>query len=265
MRHHATHRPRALLALTLLTTLLVLHAGRAHAQIDPNWDHYKAYIVAPLMQQFHSVELADQFGTTSNLVRQLEWFANPVEKQHGPAIYPINDPLLHYTWWQLAPQAFSKDVIAINQFGDQELHLSEAQWLLNPALKNAPTGTPLPLANHYKCYFCTGQPVSVPVTLTDQFFSRPALVAVPRYFCTPVEKRLLGGIVYPIVDPKQHYTVYDLGDWTTTIFPATIQDQFIANVQVQLNFDVRLMVPTEKSFPTDAGRSTWGRLKTMYR
>lgn len=257
------HRP-GLVALVSLFAVL-LPAGLVQAQVDPLWDHYKAYDVQPQFLLNTQVTLVDQFQVTTHVTQHLDWFANPVEKRHDPAIFPINRPELHYTWWLLGPEVpFAQDLVAINQFGEQFLRLDRSVYLLNPANKNAPTGAPLPVANHYKCYSCLGQPVNVPVFLTDQFFGRAATVFAPRFFCTPVEKRLADGVTYPIIDPDQHYTVYDI-DPTTPIWPAVVQDQFIPPTPVELNLDGLLMVPTEKVIPTDTRPSTWGRVKSQYR
>jgi hypothetical protein len=211
------------------------------------------------------VTLIDQFQVTTHGTVVLDWFANPVEKRHDPEIYPITRPELHYSWWRLTPELpFSQDLVAINQFGEQFLQLDRSVYLLNPANKNTPTGAPLPVANHYKCYSCIGQPVNVSVFLTDQFFGRPATVLAPRFFCTPVEKRTSDGLTHPIVDVDQHYTVYDI-DPTTQFWTATFADQFIPFGEIVLNLDQLLMVPTRKVIPTEAGPSTWGRVKAQYR
>lgn len=264
MKLHATRWTRTFFALGLLAALTVLSTSRAQAQVDPNWDHYKAYLARPIIAHSEQVTLVDQFQVTTQLTQYLDWFANPVEKIHDSTPYPIHRPELHYTWWALNQLPFDKDVIAINQFGEQPIHVGQSAYLLNPALKNSQPGTPLPVANHYKCYECTGPPVNATVLLTDQFLTRPAQVLIPRFFCTPVEKRTVTGQIYPIVDPKQHYTVYDM-DFTTQIFPATITDQFIPNTQIELNVDRLLMVPTDKVIPTDAKSTTWGRVRGMYR
>jgi hypothetical protein len=199
------------------------------------------------------VTLVDQFQQTTWFVRQLAHFANPVQKDHAGSTFPIHRPDLHYTWF--GDQTLQ---VGTNAFGDSE-------YLLNPALKNAAAGTPLPVANHYRCYPCTGAPVNVPVILTDQFLTRTALVIVPRFFCTPAEKRLADGTVFPIVDAAQHYTVYDM-DFNNTPFSARISDQFITDHQLSLIFlDRWLMVPTRKELPTQSKPSTWGRLKSLYR
>jgi len=251
--------------LALLTGFLAF-AGRANAQVNPNWDHYHVYTVAPHPSSGFHVSLIDQFGATPHTVQVMNYFANPVQKQHGALVFPINNPQLHYTWWVLDPQPFSKDVIASNQFGDQPLHLSEIDYLLAPALKNAPAGQPLPVANHYKCYACQGNAVNVPVTLVDQFFGRSALVGFPRFFCTPTDKIVQEtGQTFPMTDPNQHYTVYEI-DPISTGFSATVRDQFlIQGGTVSFPLSVMLMVPTTKSFPTPTESHTWGRLKTLYR
>ena len=260
-----TPSPRTLRIALLAVVLLAFAGGRAVGQPSPLWDHYKAYQVQPPLTHPTVVSLLDQFMQSTHQVDVLEWFANPVMKEHAGVKFPINRPELHYTWWRITQQPFTMDVIARNQFGDQPLRLGMSRYLLNPANKNAPAGVPLPLANHYKCYDCTGPVISVPLVLTDQFYTRNAVNLIPVFFCTPVEKRTQEGGIYPMTDPRQHYTVYDIGP-ETPIWPATIADQFIPVTPVQLTSDRLLMVPTDKSFPpTSTKPSTWGRLKQLYR
>lgn len=254
------------LLLVLLTALLAIVAGRAQAQINPLWDHYKAYGNLTHPRNDQDVTLTDQFQSFVNRVQYLDWFANPVEKRHDPLIYPIHRPELHYAWYQITQRPLvPRDVIATDQFGDHLIHVGRETYLLNPALKNAPAGTPLPVANHYLCYECTGNPVDVPLILTDQFFTRPTSHLVPRYFCNPVQKVTSSGAVYPIMDPAQHYLVYDMTDFTSQIWTATYSDQFLQNQPVQLIIDRLLMVPSLKQLPTESATSTWGRLKSLYR
>jgi hypothetical protein len=264
-----------LVLVLVMSVAMGIPAGTARAQVNPLWDHYKVYLgLSPTVDlpQSQEVTLLDQFQQTTWFVRQLAHFANPVQKEHGGSIHPIHQPELHYTWWHSGrvPGPFATTVIALNQFGDRTIQVGtnafgDSEYLLNPALKNAPTGTPLPVANHYRCYPCTGDPVNVPVILTDQFLTRTAMVLLPRFFCTPAEKRLADGTVYPIVDAAQHYTVYDM-DFNNTPFTARISDQFITDHQLSLIFlDRWLMVPTRKELPTDTKSSTWGKVKSLYR
>lgn len=271
MTLHATAWGRRILVPILFTILGISFASRAQAQVDPLWDHYKVYQTLAHPSHIEQVTLIDQFQTrTDDVVQYLDRLANPVAKNHGAAFYPINRPELHYTWWALSQRPpIDINVLAINQFGDQYIHVGGPYtgwdtYLLNPANKNAPTGTPLPLANHYKCYPAQGAPVNTTVGLSDQFFSRNAVVFEPRWFCAPCEKRLLNGTVYPMVDPKQHYTVYEI-DYTNTFWPARISDQFITDFQTDVAFDRFLMVPTQKELPTPSDPTTWGRVKGLYR
>jgi hypothetical protein len=253
--------------LVLCAALLAFAGGRAQAQgIDPTWDHYHGYLVLNQVLHNEQVTLTDQFGTRIERTFYLEWFANPTEKQHGTITYPINHPELHYAWWAITQQPFSKDVIATNQFGDQPIHIGQTSDLLNPAVKNAPTQTPPPIANHYLAYECTGPAIDVPLILTDQFGTRQAVHLVPRYFCTPCSKTGENSVVYPIVDPTQHYLVYDI-DFIPPAqqFTATFTDQFVSVAPLQLSYDRLLMVPSLKSIPTETHSDSWGRIKKLYR
>jgi hypothetical protein len=263
MRLLATHRSR-LLPL-LFAALSVVVGAPVEAQVDPTWDHYKLYVVDPIYSAVFPVLLQDQFGQYQHQTRNLTAFTTPVEKRVGPPpvrVYPITDPLTHYTWWEIDSQPFTATVRVDNQFGLQTLTVHEGLFLLNPALKNQTAGQ-LPVRNHYKCYFCTGDPVNVPVTLIDQFDTWQTIALSPKFLCNPALKQV-GGQTYPIVDPRQHYVVYDLDPIDPGPFPAVIRDQFH-----QGSFNLRdgsfLMVPTDKLLVTETKSSTWGRLKSLYR
>jgi hypothetical protein len=246
-----------------LSLAFVGFAGAAHAQVDPTWDHYKVYQVQPKPSFVLPIVLSDQFGVTNHNTQYLDLFANPVEKVHGPLISPIHDPRLHYMWWKIDPETpVNRTIIASNQFGEQTLVLDRAVYLLNPALKNEASDIPLPIANHYKCYSCSGQPVNTDVFLTDQFYARPATVLTPRFFCTPT-KKVVQGTSYPIIQSDRHYVVYDITPGTP-IWQATMRDQFI-QASLSLSFDHLLAVPTDKIDTTPADPSTWGRIKAQYR
>lgn len=244
---------------------LALVAGRATAQVNPLWDHYKVYLTPNIGPPLPGVPiiLSDQFGVFTHEAGALQRVMNPVQKEVGPQVFPINDPILHYTWWSIfPPQPFSALVSATNQFGDHTLSVGNSVFLLNPALKSQ-TGSP-PVANHYKCYLCDGPPVNVPVGLTDQFDHWSTVVGFPRYFCNPVQKQYRGEVDL-ILDPNQHYICYDLQPEDPNIFSATVTDQFIVNQSVQMGPGRYLCVPTYKTGVTGAARDTWGKLKLLYR
>lgn len=268
----ATHRRRASWLALFVLVPLVLVAGRANAQVDPLWDHYKVYFVNPPIPYpvpGPPVTLTDQFGQYTHQVQMMERFMNPVAKTHPPGgpTYPINNPDLHYSWWLISPQPFSAQVAASNQFGDQTLNVFDAWYLLNPALKNQ-HGAP-PIGNHYKCYNCEGQPVNVPVQMVDQFGTWQANVTFPRYLCNPVEKHIGvpgdGGSTYPVLDPNQHYVCYEFQPEDPTPHAVVVTDQFVTDRTADL-FPSRLIcVPSLKQIVTSTAPSTWGRIKILYR
>src|SRR5262249_55555931 len=123
MRLHTAEWTRNLAALVFMA-LAVLAGRPAQAQVNPLWDHYKAYLANPKPQHLEQLTLVDQFETRTDEVTQyLDFFANPVDKIHGTTEYRINNPDLHYAWWVLSQRPFTKDVIASNQFGDQLIHV----------------------------------------------------------------------------------------------------------------------------------------------
>lgn len=257
-------RSWARLLPALAVALPLLAGARAEAQFDPLWDHYKVYMTPPIPTPplGTPVELIDQFGVYNHTVFQLDRFMNPTAKQDLNGNFPINDPVLHYSWWLISPQPFSGSVIVSNQFGDQPLIVQDAIYLLNPALKNQ-TGSPPPM-NHYKCYFCDGQPVNKTVVMTDQFGQWNANVTFPRYLCNPVVKNVPGA-TYPIIDSDQHYVCYEFEPEDPTPHLATFTDQFVQNALLDLHPARWICVPSLKQHPTDVGQDTWGRLKQIYR
>ena len=261
-------RALATLRLPLASLVLAVTAvvgGGAQAQVNPTWDHYKVYDVNPKPPGTLSVFLRDQFTQTTHQVVFLDRFMNPVEKTHllGGVTYPVHDSLLHYTWWRITDVPFDGTVTYQNQFGNGVAHIGPAQYLLNPALKNQ-VNLPLPLANHYQCYACQAPALTIPLRLVDQFDIWQIDQLLPRYFCTPTEKQVPSGQVYPIIDREQNYICYEFNPVDPNLFPAFLRDQFI-----QTSAEIRpghlLCVPTDKLEVTKASHDTWGRLKQIYR
>jgi hypothetical protein len=271
MKDIAPRRRPPLPAWLAVVALLALLPARAEAQVSPLWDHYKVYDVLPPFPYpvpGPPVTLIDQFLPWTHQVLALERFANPTDKQHLPGgiTFPVNEPDLHYAWWAISPQPFNALVTVTNQFGDFQLDVRDARYLLNPALKNQ-HGSP-PLRNHYKCYDCQGPPVNLPVMMNDQFGPWQATVAFPRFFCNPVEKRIGppgAEIVHPILDNKQHYTCYIFTPPDPGVYPVVVTDQFVNDLQVTLGYAHLICVPTDKTGVTSASTGTWGRLKLLYR
>lgn len=267
MTRFATHRSwgRSL----LLATLLVVGASAAHAQVSPLWDHYRTYAatLTALSAPPGTIGLIDQFGDWQYTVPlELVRFSNPDEKYHAPNLYPINDPRLHYTWWYLGSEPFTRpSVLVTNQFGPQIVDVfGDEIYLLNPAIKNDPIPE-IPVANHYKCYRCQGDPPGISVVLSDQFKQRTATVLEPVVLCNPAVKTVEpGGFVYPIVDHNQHYVGYLIEPQEFAV-TAMVSDQFIRDQQLLIFNDFLLLVPSEKHDATPTESGTWGRVKKLYR
>jgi hypothetical protein len=254
--------------LFLLPLVAFLTATEARA-VDPLWDHYKVYRDAgPQLASGKMVVLTDQFGVSTHFVQTMDFFMNPVAK-FVPATgndYPIHDDITHYTWWHIPFVPIDRTVLVDNQFGTQSLHVTAALYLLNPALKNQ-SGA-LPVRNHYKCYQCDGQSVSIPVRLTDQFDIWQTTAMIPRLLCNPARKELPNDPppnVYDIVDSRQHYVCYEIQPQDPGTFSAAVSDQFVENVPQNFNPGVYLCVPSDKTEPTGAVKDTWGRVKMLYR
>lgn len=253
------------ISFLMLKGFLVLVGSQANAQVDPIWDHYRAYAIPEATRLAGPpVTLKDQFGSWSYSTTELQCFSNPDQKTHDGITYGINAPRLHYTWWRLPSDGFDRPGVQVsNQFGPQSLHVKgNAQFLLNPATKN--DAGPIPAANHYKCYFCEGTAPNVTVALADQFTQRSALVGRPFWLCNPTQKIDVSGLTHEIVDPDQHLVCYSIEPELVS-FTAVVSDQFIQNRQLALLGSLYLCVPSEKHDPTPTETSTWGRVKTLYR
>lgn len=264
MRVMGIHVLRAAIVLLLPAVWAMLPATRATAQVDPLWDHYKAYVV-PSIPMFEpvNVTLSDQFNQSNHTVGALVRFMNPVEKVHGPAVFAIHDSITHYSWRNLIPTyTFDISVAVTNQFGDQTLHLTGAPYVVGIAYKNQ--NGPAQGRNYYKAYSCQGPSVSVPVGMTDQFDAWQATVMTPQYFLVPATLQWFAN-VYPIADANQHYVCYEFQPFDPTTFTADVTDLWLPLFTTPLGPSTMICVPTAKVGVTPAHRDTWGKLKQLYR
>jgi hypothetical protein len=252
---------RSLLPACFVIALAIVapYGSSVLGQPPPPSNHYLTYEIAPPIMGTFTVTLIDQFKNREVTTIRLEQFANPVSKN----MEPIVNPIAHLTWWLINQPEEPRRVIVLNQFGNSEWTLGNAQYLLAPALKNPDSPTePLPNINHFKCYQANGQPPNQQVTLFDQFRQRTGTVGPPRYFCTPCEK-VRGTQRFPILDPVTHLACYEIVPPMPFTVPVLIRDQFIQN-QVVPTQDRFLCVPSMKDFPTPTETSTWGRIKAIY-
>jgi plastocyanin len=200
-------------------------------------DHYLGYDVketkgtskfVPL-----TVELSDQFGDATYIVKKPKMLYNPVEKQVVNAdgtveITPIQDPVTHFKGYQIkTPKADPKfvpvsDIQVSNQFGTINVDATKPDLLLVPTAKshddpNVPE-LDSPAVDHYKCYKVKLNSDFVPlqVRLFDPNFDSEKLFDVkkPKLLCNPVEKQVVNADgtveITPIQNPENHLMCYDI-------------------------------------------------------
>lgn len=254
---------RFLLMLVLLLPCAV--APIAHAQTGAfNPTHYWTYHLMDPVQVPTTVFARDQFWqqpvplTVDRLERLLNW----VHKNNSA----VPDTFLHYTWWNIQQKhPVNRDVLVTNQFGSHPVRVENLEFMLAPAHKNHPSPVP-PLANHYLCYRAFGFPGQPnQYQLRDEWrlaFQQPGPL---EYLCAPCEKQH-NGLYFPILDPITHLAVYPITPTSDHFFPF-ISDQFWQQPNHAVQFPLEyLFVPSEKTHPpTDTKKSTWGKIKTLYR
>jgi len=227
----------------------------------PNENHYLVYEVPEAWTYAAPIFLVDQFDSLWTTFVEMDKFATPVEKNDEAMV----DSTLHQTWWLIddpVPPCHEKLIGIDNQFGRQDWLVGDGRYLVLPAMKNYPV--PPPPHNHYKCYeVVSGEPLHIPVLLRDQFRIYNMIVVEPVLFCNPCLKEV-GGITYPIEDYEAHLAVYRLDPPMTAGFTATAFDQF-GDWHVTLHEPIWLCVPTLKLEVIGTERSTWGRVKNLYR
>jgi hypothetical protein len=264
---------RTLARVTALAlTLVVLVAVTATAQVPPPLpveNHYKVYISTPITM-VRPITLTDQFGTVTGTDWTFDHFANPADKYHEGVNYPQPRPDVHMDWWRFFYPQPSRVLIATDQFGQHPWEVGDAVYLLTPSAKNVlPPYPPVPVNNHYLCYdVLTGPLVQKPVILIDQFGTADVIVLEAKLFCNPVEKRVSdasGNVtVYPIIDPTAHLTCYIVQNPQMIPRDITTLDQFGFWQTIIYQNDC-LCAPALKDYPLATEKSTWGKVKALYR
>lgn len=234
------------------------HSGPIPGYNAPGIDHYKLYdTLSPPFQG--PVFVRDQFGQMDIPELWMSKFATPVSKNNEP----MCDPMAHQSWWEFPPQPGPVWLIeAQDQFGTHEWALFGAVYLVLPALKNEGVGQPLPVLNHYLCYEAQGPVLQIPVVLADQFDVVDVVVLQGVYFCNPCEKVAPDGMLYPIVDPWAHMTVYAVQNPIPYAFPVLVQDQFMVE-ELFLAENHLLAVPALKTEVFPMEQSEWDRIQGL--
>jgi cysteine-rich repeat protein len=175
-------------------------------------DHFKCYS-GNFLPRFESrdVVLKDQFESKLTTVIKPKFFCNPVEKTVDILTTPIFDRFAHLKCYGIKdartdprqPRFEKRDVLVLNQFGEQVLTVTGPSTLCLPTQKD-----PLPppeLLDHYKCYKVRGARVNLAARLVDQFHIEEVKVGAPATLCTPVSKE-----GRPIRNDLTHLTCYKI-------------------------------------------------------
>ena len=232
--------------------------------IDPS--HYWTYTNFDSLVQPQPIFVRDQFFpqgipvTVDRRPRLLNW----VHKNNSA----VPDTFLHYTWWNIREKlAVDRAAIVTNQFGSHRVRVLNLEFLLAPAAKsNPPPAGDIPVANHYLCYRALDFPGPTTVyDIQDEWRVDVVQPQAMEYLCAPCFKEHLG-LVYPPVDTMLHLAAFPIAAQSGNFVPF-VADQFderqLFVTQVP---DEYLFVPSEKTdVPTDVKRSTWGRIKRLYR
>lgn len=254
-----------LAVVTISVSLAAIHApafGQVGATPIDSTHYWTYHLQEPLYSPIQ-VTARDQFLTVYNPVYldSLTRLVNWVIKNNST----VRDTLIHYTWWNIQNKIpVSKTVNVSNQFGDYPVFVENLEFLLTPAWKNVPQPG-LPYANHYLCYRAHGFPgPGKNYFLRDEWRNDVQNPLSMEYLCVPCWKNH-AGVVYPPIDTDTHLALYPILPNSDVFFPF-VKDQFRQNYYyVQQRPIEYLLVPSTKVDPTPEKRSTWGRLKTLYR
>jgi hypothetical protein len=263
-------KAKATLLLSCLAFALCILPARtpAYAQAGAGIDstHFWTYkLLQPNTQPVPGVQASDQFFmfpipiTPYRQARLLNW----VYKNNST----VRDTLVHYTWWDVQEQVtVNRNVIVDNQFGRYEVTVDHLSFMLVPTRKNTDVaGGPLQ-ANHYLCYKTHGFPApGLPYSMQDEWrhdFVNPGPI---EFLCAPCFK-YHNGNTFPILDPNTHLAAYPINT-TSESFSPFLSNQFtIGGVQVQAGGTEYIFVPSVKiEDPTPTLKSSWGKIKLLYR
>ena len=262
-------KAKTLLSFVLVAACLVLARSNVYAQSDPagvDSTHYWTYHLIDPVFFPQPIRVMDQFipnlipNQTDSLTRLVNW----VYKNNST----VRDTFLHYTWWNLLNKVpVNRFVRVVNQFGAYDVNVLQLDFLLTPAWKNFQSPIPGgPAANHYLCYRANGFP-SPPQSFFfhDEWRQENLPVGPMRYLCVPCWKEHNGQMFTP-PDTVTHLALYPIQP-NSDVFVPKVQDQFLTVLRPVQQFQTEyLMVPSLKNPPpTEIKKSSWGKLKTLYR
>jgi hypothetical protein len=115
--------------------------GVAHAQVAPEGlPHFTCYVITPGTSiNAGPVELVDQFGTRSVMVRSSEFVCAPVTTKNGTLLLQLPAPFDHLKCHNITPSGppVNQDHTVADQFGTETVTVRTAQFLCAAACKDA--------------------------------------------------------------------------------------------------------------------------------
>jgi hypothetical protein len=204
----------------------------------------------PAFTGLPTVQLTDQFGTSTVQVRQPNLMCNPARKVRGGKVTKVVDARHHLKWYPLQASLTSetRDMVVTNQFGASQA----IQMNMTPSNILVPTRVPPQRRprglDHFLCYNVHSAPtLNAKVRLRDEVDSLRTKVVIQWVFCDPAEK-VHGGTQTTIKHPDVHLACYvlQLRDADTPLLQHTIT-QFepkSAKATVRVNAANTLCVPS---------------------
>ena len=166
----------------------------------------------PPFNSLPTVQLTDQFGTSTVQPRQPNLMCNPVRKVRGGKVTKVVDAKHHLKWYGLQATLTSqtKDMLITNQFGaNQAIQMNMTPSNMLVPTRVPPQGRPRGL-DHFLCYNVHSAPtLNANVRLRDEVDSLRTKVVIQWTFCDPTEK-VHGSTHTSIKHPDVHLACYVL-------------------------------------------------------
>ncbi len=104
-------------------------------------NHYRCYDALGGLPLGITVQLEDQFRIRSAIVAEPNCLCTPVQKTHGPAVFPIHDQDAHLACYNIDQLSININVGVVDQFGGNNINLGADLLLCVPSQKGIPTGS----------------------------------------------------------------------------------------------------------------------------
>lgn len=195
-------------------------------------NHYKGWKLDTPVPFAASVTLTEpRSGLTRPVdLETIAYLFNPATKHHHGDHGNQNDPL-HYVAYTIRTVPSPGSFTFRNQFGTATWNFTdnEPSWLLVPARRNHPSGTPWG-GDHLLCYAVTGPLYpAANLTVTDLLTGNPPppiTELTPSHFCVPVSKQREGHPTENITNHGAYLTIYKYVVDESSTRRVSLNDQF---------------------------------------